>query len=137
MKTLMKIKTLIIMIALYLTTGMTGSFAQPIIDGTAGKKSVTENNVTVNLKGGTLFADEITKIDNSHWIKQGQFVNANSTVKVDFKDKLFVNDSPIIEQIDAQHGYIVFFSDNFDYALVYLADKDGKLNSDELYINLK
>lgn len=130
-------KTIIIMITLYLTTSLTGAFAQPIIDGTAGNKFVAENNVSVQLKGGILYADELIKIDNSHWIKKGQFVNSNNTVRVDFNERLLLNDEPVIEQVHAEHGYVVFFSDNFDYALVYLADKDGRLDSDELYISLK
>lgn len=139
MKTEMKssiMKTITIMIAIYLTS-LTQAFAQPIIDGTAGKQGKTENNIIVNLKGGILYAEQLTNIDNSHWIKKGQFINQNNTVTVDFKDRLYVNNEPVIEQIHAEHGYVVFFSDNFDYALVYLADKDGRLNSDELYINLK
>lgn len=97
-----------------------------------------ERNVVLQLNGGTLKAGEIKKLDNnSHWIKNGQFVNRNSTVTIDFNEKLYVNNTPIVEQVDAKNGYIVFFSEGFDYALVYLADANGNLNSDELYINLR
>ena len=97
-----------------------------------------EKNVIINLHGGILQAAEIIKGDeNSYWVKKGQFINRNNTVTVDFIDKLYVNDIPIIRQIDSKYGYLVFFSETYDYAVIYIVDENGNLNSDELILNLK
>jgi hypothetical protein len=124
----------ITIIAVFLSTGL--GFAQGNkVTEASGNPS---GNMTINLAGGVLQAAEVIKLDNkSHWIKKGQFVNRNNTVTIDFNEKLYVNSAAVIEQVDAKNGYIVFFSEGFDYVLVYLADEKGNLNSDELYISLK
>jgi hypothetical protein len=125
----------ITIIAIFLSTGLGLAQGNKITEGASGNPS---GNTTVNLPGGVLNAAEVIKLDNkSHWIKKGKFVNRNNTVTIDFSEKLYVNNVAVIEQVDAKNGYIVFFSEGFDYALVYLADEKGNLNSDELYINLK
>jgi hypothetical protein len=124
----------ITIIAAFLSTGLGFAQGNKVTEGASGNPY----GKVINLPGGVLNAVEVIKLDNkSHWIKKGKFVNRNNTVTIDFSEKLYVNNAAVIEQVDAKNGYIVFFSEGFDYALVYLADEKGNLNSDELYINLK
>jgi hypothetical protein len=130
-----------IIILILLISGADFLAAQSIHNESASGKVTAfsdEKNFIVNLHGGILQATEIKKGDDkSYWIKKGQFVNKNNTVVIDFNDKLYVNNKPFIDQVNAKYGYILFFSDGYDYVLVYLIDENGNLNSDELYINLR
>lgn len=94
------------------------------------------NFTYVNLTNGTLQADDIDKIGKStYWIRKGQFVNKNNSTVIDFREKLYVNNIQVIEQVEAKNGYIITFYEDNNYISVWLSDKRRLPDSDELYFS--
>jgi hypothetical protein len=117
-------------------------------DATDYAKKLYGENVTLILKGdlnANGFSDGLAivlinqKDEMKFWIKQGGVIEKDKEgwkVKLNFKEKLYNTNGPVIDQIEAQNGYIINFDMKANPVIftVSIADKQGNATSDELTI---
>lgn len=111
-------------------------------------KKLYGENVTLILKGdlnANGFSDALAivlinqKDEMKFWIKQGGVIEKDKDgwkVLLNFKEKLYNMNGPIIEQVEALNGYLINFDMKTNPVIftVSIADKQGNPVSDELTV---
>ncbi len=83
-----------------------------------------------------LHALSIIKInENTYRVRDGQFINNDRTMIIDFKEILLVNNAQYIGQVKAKYGYIIQFPQT-KYVSIYISDEFGRIDSDELILKI-
>lgn len=125
------------------------SFAQLSKDSNlSGSASVKESDLLTNLnyynqdfnedqQMETLRGEKVVRLSNNeYWIVNGELVTSNGN-NFRFNNKLTKNNNVLLQQVNAENGYILSFTPHESEAEVYIADGHGNKASDPLTILLK
>lgn len=78
--------------------------------------------------------DKITYIEkNELWVKNISLITKENSV-IKFAEKIYKDDVPLMDQLNSDFGYILYFDKKFNIIEVYIADKYGRKNSDVIFL---
>lgn len=83
-----------------------------------------------------LKGESIIKTDKyEYWVKNTELVSSKGDI-ISFNTILQKNSLPVIDQVNADHGYILVFTPNSNEVEVYIAGVFGNKNSDSIILLL-
>lgn len=121
------------------TKGITENNIQKVNNSNTGTITYKEDfnhNGEIETFEGTLIK-EIN--ENTFWVKNASITNSTQQIVLRFDLNILKNEKPIINQIQANSGYIIEFNKDINtgkvYLIVSIASEKGEKYSDELILN--